>query len=187
MQSLMRGSLPLQVYVLLLRNLHYVYDGLEGSLRRVADAHPLIAWLDTPELRRAPPIAEDLEHLHGADWLEELPIVSATSGYRDAVEDVGRRWPLGLVAHAWVRYMGDVSGGQVLARLLRRHYGLGEDGGTRTYDFSSLGEIDVFKADFRAQLDEVEEGHHRRIVDEARRGFGHSIRMLDEIREPTTA
>lgn len=45
-----------------------------------------------------------------------------------------------LLAHAYVRYLGDLSGGQVIKRRVRKAFGLAEDecSGTQFYDFEKL-------------------------------------------------
>lgn len=45
-----------------------------------------------------------------------------------------------LLAHSYVRYLGDLSGGQVIRRRVTKAYGLDENGrGTQFYDFKQLG------------------------------------------------
>jgi heme oxygenase len=48
--------------------------------------------------------------------------------------------PSPLLAHAYVRYLGDLSGGQVIRRRVAKAYGLEADGGSglRFYDFKEL-------------------------------------------------
>ena len=51
------------------------------------------------------------------------------------------RDPAPLLAHAYVRYLGDLSGGQVIRRRVARAYGLEDDGGAGVsfYEFAKLG------------------------------------------------
>lgn len=55
--------------------------------------------------------------------------------------------PAPLLAHAYVRYLGDLSGGQVIRRRVAKSYGLDVDGdgdgrGTEFYAFKPLGGSD---------------------------------------------
>ncbi len=180
MAALLRGSLPLERYVILGRGLHAVYEGLEEALQRCR-AHPLAAWLDRPELARAGHIDRDLRSLHGPAWRDEVALLGAGAEYAAAVHRLASDDPHGVIAHAWVRYMGDVSGGQTLARLVRTHYGLEGTEGTAAYDFAELGPIDAFKAEFRDRLDALPPGVADAMTEEARRGFHLSIALMDAV------
>jgi heme oxygenase len=52
-----------------------------------------------------------------------------------------------LLAHAYVRYLGDLSGGQIIGGRIRRAYGLKGTEGTAFYDFSAKGEKSGFESD----------------------------------------
>lgn len=47
--------------------------------------------------------------------------------------------PERLLAHSYVRYVGDLSGGQVLRRVIAKAYDLQDGLGTSFYEFSKLG------------------------------------------------
>ena len=47
--------------------------------------------------------------------------------------------PSPLLAHAYVRYLGDLSGGQFIRRRLAKAYGLEDGAGLSFYDFKQLG------------------------------------------------
>lgn len=47
--------------------------------------------------------------------------------------------PKRLLAHSYVRYMGDLSGGQIMKWGIRKAYGLVDDQGTRFFDFGVMG------------------------------------------------
>ena len=51
------------------------------------------------------------------------------------IEDDPRR----LLAHSYIRYMGDLSGGQIMKWNIRKAYGLLNDQGTKFYDFGVMG------------------------------------------------
>ena len=50
---------------------------------------------------------------------------------------LSRDEPALLVSHAYVRYLGDLNGGQVLQRVVTGNAGLGSGIGTRFYEFGS--------------------------------------------------
>jgi heme oxygenase len=60
-----------------------------------------------------------------------------------------------LVAHAYVRYLGDLHGGQVLQRLVARLYALpaGDSApGTRFYDFGDTPQVLLLRQQLRRAL-----------------------------------
>jgi heme oxygenase len=181
MNALLKGRMPLEGYVLLLRNLHPIYERLESAFGRVTTV-PLLAWLDRSAVLRADRIAADLGALHGSGW-EDLEVMPAARRHVAALETLESTCPHGLVGHAWVRYMGDVSGGQILARLLARQFELDGSRGLTFYDFEDLGDLDAFKTDFRDRLDLMSEEHHERLIEEARLGFEHAIRLFDQLED----
>jgi heme oxygenase (biliverdin-producing, ferredoxin) len=182
MGALLRGDLSIEAYTSLLRNLHAVYDAMEAALPRQADTtRLLLGWLDDPALARAGSIAEDLVAFHGSGWALELPLLPSTQEWLERIEELEETWPIGLVAHAWVRYMGDVSGGQILARIVRKHYLHTHPVATRSYEFPGLDDIEGFKTEFRRRLDELDPSLGAPLITEARTVFGFSIRMLHEV------
>ena len=64
-----------------------------------------------------------------------------------------------LLAHAYVRYLGDLSGGQIIGGRIKRAYGLKEQQGTAFYDFSSKGSRSGFESDPSG------EGGKKRLMD----------------------
>ena len=58
-----------------------------------------------------------------------------------------------LIAHAYTRYLGDLSGGQILQRLLARSLEL-RPSELSFYDFPRFSDLDALKADYRKALDQ---------------------------------
>jgi len=59
-----------------------------------------------------------------------------------------------LIAHAYIRYLGDLYGGQILRRILARSLGLGAPS-LSFYDFPAIADAEAFKAGYRAALDQA--------------------------------
>lgn len=158
MAALLAGRLPRADYLAMLRNLHAIYAALEAALRAHAGT-VAVAALQAGSLGRAAPLAEDLATLHGPRWADELPLTGAALDYvarLDALQAAAAPAAApALVAHAYVRYLGDLHGGQVLQRLVGRHYGLSDElgaPGTRFYDFGSTPEVLALRQQLRAAL-----------------------------------
>ncbi|MFG6432050.1 heme oxygenase (biliverdin-producing) [Roseateles sp. LYH14W] len=149
MAALLRGRLSLPGYCALLRNLHAIYEALEAGLGR----HPVDARLWRPELSRVQPLEQDLDRLHATPWRTHGPLMPATVAYVERLTLLGRTEPVLLLAHAYLRYLGDLHGGQVLARLVSRQFALDGQAGTAFYAFGDPAQVEALKADFRAGLD----------------------------------
>lgn len=153
MQRLLAGRLPLADYRRLLEQFQALYDALESALSRLAD-HPLVCRLDHQALRRGPALADDLRHLHTlAPPQGPGPLVPATQAYVDRLQHLGRHDPPRLLAHAYVRYLGDLYGGQMVGSRLREQHGLGDNQGTHFYDFGDAARVRSLIGGFRAALD----------------------------------
>jgi heme oxygenase len=183
MADLLHGRLSLAAYCALLRNLQAIYAALEAGL----DGHPADRRLWRPELRRLPALEQDLHDLHAGDWRADTPLTPATRAYVARLGTLSNRAPGLLFAHAYLRYLGDLHGGQVLARLIQRQYGLAPDGGTAFYAFGEPAEVERLKDDFRAGLDALAlaPADADAFVAEACEAFRLHQQLFDELRAAT--
>jgi heme oxygenase (biliverdin-producing, ferredoxin) len=65
---------------------------------------------------------------------------------------LGARAPGLLVAHAYVRYLGDLSGGQIVRRIVAKSLHLSSDAGLRFYDFGDAAQAKALAQWFRQGL-----------------------------------
>ena len=180
MRRLLAGEVERWRYARLLRALHGVYAALESGLDRHA-GDPRVAPAADDRLRRAPALAADLRRLHGDGW-PALAVAAEGRAYVRHLERLADREPLLLVAHAYVRYLGDLAGGQLLRRLVGRSVA----GGfvpTAAYEFPAIAEPAAFVADYRARLDglPVDAGTADAIVGEAVAAFERHVRLFEEL------
>jgi heme oxygenase len=181
--DILRGRVDRYGYALFLRNLLPAYEQLERGLERHALA-PGISMIAQPALYRARALASDLQFLCGSAWSTILPLLASGERYARrvaaaAVDDKAR-----LIAHAYVRYLGDLSGGQAMRRLLARALGL-EHHGLSFYDFPDIGDHEIFKA---AYLDSIDRAAHEitavsAVVDEAAVAFELNIDVSKAVQE----
>jgi len=147
--DILRGRATRHGYALLLRNLLPVYQALEEKLA-IHAVSPLVGPIVRPELERAGAIEADLKFL--AVELSALPVLPAAANYVQAIDrasggDGGR-----LIAHAYARYLGDLSGGQIVKQLLARSLALSSPA-LSFYEFPAIADIAAFKSEYRAGID----------------------------------
>ena len=92
---------------------------------------------------------------------------------------VGRAAPELLVAHAYVRYLGDLSGGQILRRIVAESM----DAPTAFYQFGSPENAQALRAAFRQGLDrmELDAETSEAVVAEAVAAFERHLKLFDEL------
>lgn len=151
MAELLDGRVNERGYADYLRRLRMVYAALEETVRANA-GDPIVAAVADPALERLAAIDADLEHWAPSERLEvDSP---AASAYRDRVRAAGE-WGGLLVAHHYTRYLGDLSGGQAIGRILDRTFGL-DGAGIAFYDFAEIPKPKPYKDAYRARLDALE-------------------------------
>lgn len=150
-RDLLRGEASLEGYILLLRNLLPAYQAMEQGLERHRDSPGLTA-LAKFRLDRAPAIETDLAALCGSGWKRDIPMLNAGDIYARRIAKAAEGDGVRLIAHAYTRYLGDLSGGQILQRLLVRSLNL-KPAELTFYDFPQFSDIAVLKTDFRNALD----------------------------------
>ncbi|MGW2845239.1 biliverdin-producing heme oxygenase [Streptomyces sp. NPDC001274] len=185
MGDLLGGRLGVDAYTRYTEQLWFVYRALEEGARELAD-DPVAGPFIRPELMRTAELERDLAHLRGADWREGLEPLPATAAYAGRVAECARDWPAGYVAHHYTRYLGDLSGGQIIRDRAERTWGFARKGdGVRFYVFEGIANPASFKRDYRELLDavEVDDLEKQRIVDECRRAFALNTAVFRELGE----
>jgi heme oxygenase (biliverdin-producing, ferredoxin) len=195
MADLLDGRLSGRDYALLLAQYSYLYGQLERSVARWREAPgtpgpvgAALADLFDPLLDRAPSIRRDLARLLPAVELQQVPApVPATRAYLQRLVEVERDGAR-LAAHHYLRYLGDLSGGQAVGRLVSRHYGLAADQ-LSMYRFEGIGRPKDYKDAYRRKLDALgfSPTQEDAFIDEASRGFRLHREVFRELERPAPA
>ncbi|KAF8924856.1 Heme oxygenase 2 [Dissophora ornata] len=157
-------------------------------LERVLEEHkdnPNLSLIYFPdELFRVKNLEEDIEFFNGPDWREMLAVITpAQKAYISAIERCSSSpTPELLIAHSYVRYLGDLSGGQVLVKRLQKFNDLPEDKGASFYRFDLIEDAGMFKEMYRKRLNQVEVSDElqQQIVEEAKETFLRNIALFQE-------
>ena len=173
MSELLDGRLNEQGYADYLLRLRVVYAALEQAVRTHAD-DVLVAAVHDPALERLAAIDADLDHW-APDRSRDLdPTESpAATAYRERILAAGAQaaagWGGALVAHHYTRYLGDLSGGQAIGRILDRSFEL-DGAGIAFYGFAEIPKPKPYKDGYRARLDAIglSDADVGRVVDEVK-------------------
>ncbi|QRW20112.1 heme oxygenase [Rhizoctonia solani] len=189
--KLLRGELPKNEYIYFMMLLWRVYNAIEEGLE-THSTNPVLAPTYRPALlSRAGCLSADIAYLLDTteDAWQSTPLyrslISAPpAGLRDYVAhleqlavskdstDNSR-----LLAHAYVRYLGDLSGGQSIRNRMAKAYDLPDTGaGASFYDFGSAG-MNEAVGDDRA-LKEA-------LVQEANLAFDFNRRIFEDVATAT--
>jgi heme oxygenase (biliverdin-producing, ferredoxin) len=178
MQELLRGTISAASYAVLLSSLRAIYTALEQGLREHA-GDPVFAGLDASAFARTAALESDLKALVGDRETWPAPHAVAVT-YAAHLAARSRTRPVLLLAHAWLRYLGDLNGGQILARLIRSHESLAALP-TGFYAFPGLTDPRAAAGAWRAALDvaPLSADDHDALVAEAQDGFRRHITLFE--------
>lgn len=185
MRSYVRGQVSSSQYKLLLCSLYEIYRALEEALDRNA-SHPAVMPIYFPqELARLETLQRDLEHFYGQSWRQKIIVPAATLRYAKRLREIGEKHPEYLVAHAYTRYLGDLSGGQVLGRITQKSLGLKDGEGVSFFSFPAVSSPSLFKQLYRSRMNSIELSQEQRegVLQEAVRAFELNIEVFDDIQE----
>lgn len=185
MGDLLGGRLGVDAYARYTEQLWFVYRALEDGAEALR-SDPVAGPFIQPELFRTTALEQDLAHLRGPDWRAGVSPLPATVAYAERVAECARDWPAGYVAHHYTRYLGDLSGGQIIRDKAEKTWGFERKGdGVRFYVFEQISNPAAFKREYRELLDAVDADdlEKQRIVDECKRAFALNTAVFRELGE----
>ncbi|MDG2617915.1 heme oxygenase (biliverdin-producing) [Thermoleptolyngbya sichuanensis XZ-Cy5] len=178
----LKGTVEPTSYRKLVANLYFVYSAMEEEMQRHRE-HPLLSHLYFPELNRKASLEKDLSYYFGSNWRDQVAPSTAAQDYVARIREVSNESPELLISHLYTRYLGDLSGGQILKKIAQNAMNLSEGQGTNFYEFEQIPDEKAFKVMYRDRLDSlpVDEATADRIVDEANAAFGMNMSMFKEL------
>nr|XP_006138024.1 heme oxygenase 1 [Pelodiscus sinensis] len=186
MKNFQKGQVSLREFKMVMASLYYIYSALEEEIEHNKD-HPAFTAVYFPsELHRNAALQQDLEYFYGPSWREEISCPEATQKYVDRLHYVGQHEPELLVAHAYTRYLGDLSGGQVLKKIAQKVLHLPSTGeGLEFFTFEGVSSATKFKQLYRSRMNSIEMDPtmKKRVLEEAKRAFLLNIQVFEELQK----
>ncbi|MFE9725158.1 heme oxygenase (biliverdin-producing) [Streptomyces sp. NPDC005794] len=185
MGDMLGGRLGVDAYARYTEQLWFVYRALEDGAQALSE-DPVTGPFIQPELMRTAELERDLAHLRGEGWRDGLEPLPATAAYAARVAECAREWPAGYIAHHYTRYLGDLSGGQIIRGTAEKTWGFERKGdGVRFYVFEQIPNPAAFKREYRELLDAVnaDDLEKQRIIDECKRAFALNTAVFRELGE----
>lgn len=178
----LKGVVEKNSYRKLVANFYYIYSAMEEEMEKHSQ-HPIVSKINFSQLNRKQTLEQDLSYYYGANWREQIQLSPAGEAYVQRIREISATEPELLIAHSYTRYLGDLSGGQILKNIAVTAMNLNDGQGTAFYEFADITDEKAFKAKYRQTLDElaIDEATADRIVDEANAAFGMNMKMFQEL------
>ena len=178
----LKGVVEKHSYRQLVGNFYFVYSAMEEEMERLSQ-HRVVSKIRFPQLERQHSLEQDLQYYYGSNWHNEIKLSKAGKAYVERIREVAASQPELLVAHSYTRYLGDLSGGQILKKIAQRAMNLTDGQGTAFYEFKSIDDEKAFKKQYRQALNElpIDEKTAQEIVDEANAAFGMNMKLFEEL------
>jgi|TARA_B100000085_G_scaffold64016_1_gene56834 heme oxygenase len=180
----LRGVLNQEQYKQLLANFYYIYSAMEVRFDKLKD-DPVLSGIYFPELHRKRAIEKDLKYYYGPTWREHICPSQATQQYLHRIDEAP---PTALIGHHYTRYLGDLSGGQILKGIAKKALNPPVGEGLNFYDFKDIPDAKEFKTCYRKALDDLnlDDSAVNEIVAEANYAFRLNMFMFEEFEGSVT-
>ena len=180
--SFLRGVVDESKYRQLIANFYFIYHALESEVELNKD-NPFVGPMRLNGLPRHDALVEDCKYFYGDNWKDLIRPTEQTQRYISRIHEVAKESPELLIAHHYTRYMGDLSGGQILKGIAQKALNLKEDG-LAFYEFPEIWDKKGFKESYRRVLDTMIPATQKdvdSIIVEANYAFRLNMYMFEEI------
>ena len=155
---------------------------MEEEVDRLKD-HPVVGKIQFELLNRTNALERDLRYYYGPMWRSLVSPTEQCQRYVDRIREVAEDDPELLVGHHYTRYMGDLSGGQILKGIAEKALDLRKGEGLHFYEFEGIADKQGFKTQYRNTLNmlPINQSQVNAIITEANWAFRLNMFMFDEI------
>ncbi len=180
----LKGVVDKSSYRNLLADFYFVYSAMEDEIKRLSENnHSIVSKIDFHELYRREKIEKDLYFYFGQNWSTLLKPSEPAQAYVDRIHQISNEQPELLIGHHYSRYIGDLSGGQLLKKITQKAMNLSGDDGLNFYIFDQIKDEKAFKNVYRSTLDSLPISPHMAtlIVEEANKAFKFNMDIFNEL------
>ena len=112
--------------------------------------------------------------------MNEIKISDSAQLYVNRIRLIASESPELLVGHHYTRYIGDLSGGQILKKIAKKALALEGENGLNFYEFKLIDDEKEFKKSYSAILDRlpIDQNIADKIVEEANEAFLYNMNMF---------
>lgn len=181
MSDLLKGNGSREDYIALVVQHYFIYEALEAAAERMRN-DPVASAFISDKLTRLPALEADLAFLIGPEWRSEIAPLASTARYVERINQVGATWAGGFIAHHYTRYLGDLSGGLFIGKVMQRRFGF-DTNGVGFYLFDDIADPAAFKDVYREQLDAApwDEAEKERVIDEVLLAYEFNTQVFVEL------
>lgn len=115
----LKGVVEKNSYRKLVGNFYFIYSAMEEEMEKHKN-HPIVSKINFPQLYRKQTLEQDLAYYYGANWQSQVKLSPAGSAYVERIREISNSEPELLISHSYTRYLGDLSGGQILKGIAQR-------------------------------------------------------------------
>ncbi len=184
----LRGVVDPEKYSRLIANFYYVYDTMEQRIDETKDplAEVLQSW--SADLNRTATLERDLRYYFGPIWRDKLEPSEACTAYCNRINEIAEKDPYLLIAHHYTRYIGDLSGGQILRGIAEKALQPPNGEGLHFYDFPRIKDAKEWKTKYREVLDTLplDDAKKDALIEEANYAFRLNMYLFDEVEGSAT-
>ncbi len=180
----LKGVVDKSSYRNLLADLYFVYSAMEEEIEKLCEnAHPIISPIGFKELFRKEKLEQDLSFYFGSKWSDLVKPSKPAVEYEARIREIAKDNPELLIGHHYSRYIGDLSGGQLLKTITKKAMNLPDDEGLSFYIFDEIRDEKEFKIKYRNTLDNlpIDQKIADSIIEEANRSFKYNMDIFNEL------
>ena len=180
-KSFLRGVISKESYRTLVSDLYFVYSALEEDFK-IFKNDPVLGVLYLPELERVTALERDLRYYYGPIWRSIVKPSEECQRYVDRIHEVAGTEPELLIGHHYTRYLGDLSGGQILKGIAEKALNLNGEG-LHFYEFDKIDNAKIYKEKYRSILDKLPltDSQQNAIITEANYAFRLNMYMFEQL------
>ena len=180
--SFLRGVISKESYRQLVANFYFIYRAMEEEFEKHKES-PILGPVHSEVLNRVNNLERDLRYFYGPIWRHHIKPTEQCQRYVNRIREVSDDEPELLIGHHYTRYMGDLSGGQILKGIAENSLKLRPGEGLYFYEFDGITDKKAFKEQYRATLNTIpiNQSMANAIITEANWAFRLNMFMFDEL------